>query len=264
MVDVSPPLRPVTALSPLARNRPVLRDLAAGPGAVRLRLRGGWQLLVDGHRQTVPAGGQRVLALLALDGPLPRSRVAGTLWPECTEANALGNLRSALSRLRRLPVPVVHADRTLLSLDTAVTLDVRELEQTARALVADPAEAVPEAVHDLVGCELLAGWYDDWVAPRREHLRQLVLHALEAVSEQWCSEHRYAEALECALAALHSEPLRESAHRAVIRVHLAEGNHAEVLRQFERYRRALHDELGVPPSHRMTSLVADILPTQRD
>jgi DNA-binding SARP family transcriptional activator len=55
------------------------------------------------------------------------------------------------------------------------------------------------------------------------------------------------------------EPLRESAHRAVIEVHLAEGNPGEALRQYDLYRRLLRVELGLSPSQAIRSLVAHLL-----
>lgn len=67
--------------------------------------------------------------------------------------------------------------------------------------------------------------------------------------------HAEAEAIEVGLAAVHNEPLRESAHRAVISVHLAEGNRSEALRHYAYYRQLVNDELGIEPSTRMEMLV---------
>jgi DNA-binding SARP family transcriptional activator len=52
-----------------------------------------------------------------------------------------------------------------------------------------------------------------------------------------------------------AEPLRESAHRALVMVHLHEGNYGEALRQYQRCRALLHDELGIDPSPRLHDLV---------
>jgi DNA-binding SARP family transcriptional activator len=54
------------------------------------------------------------------------------------------------------------------------------------------------------------------------------------------------------------EPLRESAHAALIRVHLAKGNQSEALRVFERYSELLLSALGLEPTNRLTDLVSDI------
>jgi DNA-binding SARP family transcriptional activator len=44
------------------------------------------------------------------------------------------------------------------------------------------------------------------------------------------------------------EPLRETAHRVVIRAHAAEGNLVEAHRQYRRFEDLLQRELGVAPS----------------
>ena len=66
---------------------------------------------------------------------------------------------------------------------------------------------------------------------------------------------RLDKALEVGLAAVASEPLRESAHRAVMRVHIAEGNAAEAFRQYDLFRGLLQSRLGVLPSDEMELLL---------
>jgi DNA-binding SARP family transcriptional activator len=51
------------------------------------------------------------------------------------------------------------------------------------------------------------------------------------------------------------EPLRESAHKAVIQIHLHEGNRIEAIRQFRLYRNLLQHELGIEPSDEILQLV---------
>jgi DNA-binding SARP family transcriptional activator len=68
--------------------------------------------------------------------------------------------------------------------------------------------------------------------------------------------------MEVGLASIAGEPLRESAHRAVIRIHLAEGNKAEAFRQYRLYRTLLHDQLGLSPSAQMEELVRGLDATE--
>jgi DNA-binding SARP family transcriptional activator len=84
------------------------------------------------------------------------------------------------------------------------------------------------------------------------------MQALEALAVRLASLGRHGEALEAASAAISAEPLRESAHRTVVGVHLAEGNVVEAVRAFEVFRTMLEEELGVPPSERMTRLVQHV------
>lgn len=111
--------------------------------------------------------------------------------------------------------------------------------------------------------DLLPGWYDDWVLLERERARQLQLHVLEIVANELIGLGRLAAALEFAMRALQMEQLRESAHRLVIRVHLAEGNVCEARRQFECCRRILRNELGVHPSDQLRDLIGSQYSSRR-
>jgi DNA-binding SARP family transcriptional activator len=48
--------------------------------------------------------------------------------------------------------------------------------------------------------------------------------------------------------AISAEPLRESAHRSLIKAHIAEGNLTEARRAYLAYRGLVQRELGVLPS----------------
>jgi DNA-binding SARP family transcriptional activator len=107
--------------------------------------------------------------------------------------------------------------------------------------------------------DLLPGWYDDWALVERERIRQRLLHALEALSRQLVSRRRCAEAVEAAMMAVSAEPLRESAQRALIEAHLAEGNWVEGRRSFELYRDVLDRELGIEPDPELAAMVLPVI-----
>ena len=88
-----------------------------------------------------------------------------------------------------------------------------------------------------------------------EGWRQLRLHALEALAARLTAAGRWGEAAGAAGAAVRAEPLRESAHAALIQVHLAEGNQSEAVREFARYRALLRAELGLDPTPRLGHLL---------
>jgi DNA-binding SARP family transcriptional activator len=77
--------------------------------------------------------------------------------------------------------------------------------------------------------------------------------------EQLASVGDFTEALEAGVVAAAADPLRESAHRAVIKAHLAEGNQAEAVRQYHLCRDLLQTHLDATPSGRMEELVQDLL-----
>jgi DNA-binding SARP family transcriptional activator len=55
-----------------------------------------------------------------------------------------------------------------------------------------------------------------------------------------------------------AEPLRESAHRVLTEVHLAEGNVGEARQLYERWRRLLDTEFGLRPTARFDELFAAV------
>lgn len=207
----------------------------------------------------LPHGVQRLVAYLSLTGRPARTAIAGQLWPEVPEDNAHRSLRSALWRLQKVAPGVVQVAGGTLSLAGSVRVDVRELMEWASRMLDPRSEADPTTVPDVgLRGELLPGWYDDWVLLERERLRQLRMHALEAMAEKLATAGRYGEAVQAAYAAVVAEPLRESAHRAVVRVHLVEGNLAEAVRAYDAFRSMLAEELGVAPSALMDRLVRDL------
>jgi DNA-binding SARP family transcriptional activator len=231
----------------------------SGPAPLRVSVLGGFRL-VEGHAaMPVPGSAERLVAFLALArGVVKRALVAGTLWPEASERHAFGNLRSALSRLGAAGRRAVRSDPVDLELASDVLVDVRDARGLALRLLAPdaprPADLSPATVVVLTD-ELLPGWYDDWVLVEAEEWRQLRLHALEALARHLTKAGRFGEAVAAATASVRAEPLRETAHASLIRVHLAEGNHSEAVRQLETLRALLRAELGLEPSARLDELV---------
>ena len=202
---------------------------------------------------------QRLVAFLALhDRPLLRSYVAGNLWLDTSDERAHANLRSTLWRLHRCNRGLVEVRGQQLTLSAGVTVDLREVERLARSALDGSAPGALGIAPAALGGDLLPDWYDDWVLLEREHFRQLRLRALDALCERLAQAGRLGDALEVGLAALAGEPLRESAHRAVIRVHLADGNPGEAIRQYRFCRRLLDAHLGVEPSHQMEELMRSV------
>jgi DNA-binding SARP family transcriptional activator len=230
-----------------------------------LSLLGGWRLELNGHPQDVQRSVQRLLAFVALRRRSSRDVVAGQLWPDCPEARAHGNLRSTLWRTHMIKSDLITEHSGALSIGPEVEVDVTRLIHTARWLIdagsGGPADARGRP-HELLVRDLLPGWYDDWLLIERERLRQLQLHALEGLAHSLVDLARYSEAVDVALAAIAAEPVRESAHRIVIDVHLAEGNFGEARRAYELFRRLLAVELGVEPSQDLAARVA--VPRQRN
>jgi DNA-binding SARP family transcriptional activator len=225
--------------------------------AIRLSVQSTLALVYRDVPVVLTMGAQRLLALLALHpAPLRRAYVAGTLWPETSEERAHANLRSALWRVHRIGRDLVEASGPCLQLGGSVEVDLRASEAAARRVLGgDSADVDGVDLAMLLDGDVLPDWYEDWVLLERERFRQLRLQALDSLCERLTRAGRLGEALEVGLAALAIEPLRESAHRALVQIHLANGNASEGFRQYRLYCRLLDEHLGIKPSEQMEQLV---------
>jgi DNA-binding SARP family transcriptional activator len=227
-----------------------------------LQLLGGFELRLENQVLAVTSSSQRLVVVLALHQRLlPRAYVAGLLWPDVPTRRANANLRAGLWRLRAPCQRAVEQSAQHLRLAPDVTVDLHIAAALAQRLL-DPmqrctAEELGAVARMELSNELLPTWYDDWVLMERERFHQLRLHALEALCERLTIAGRYGEAVDAGLTAVFAEPLRESAHRTLIKTYLAEGNHGEANRQYQRCRRLLADELGVQPSTALRELVCE-------
>lgn len=224
--------------------------------AIRLHLLGSFRLTIGGTEASINHPAQRLLVLLALRrNRLLRSFAAGLLWLDLSEDRAAANLRSVLWRLRSL-APIVDTRHGIVGLLPDVDVDLYETTALAgRWLAGTESASDLEVGSPSLESELLPDWYEEWVAAERDRYRQLRVHALEAIAERLAATGRWGAAVQAALAALAADPLRESAHRTLIRIYLAEGNVAEAMRHLHRCERLLMDEFGVRPSFNLDDLM---------
>jgi len=229
--------------------------LPAGATPFRLRLTTEFQLLADSTPIRLPHSAERIVSFLALArAPVTRSTLAGTLWPDVSENRANGDLRSTLWRLRRVaPIVPPYDDRVFLTNNVAV--DLVDLTDLTREILDGPTRSTLARLPELIaGAGVLPSWDEEWLIVDRERYRALRLHALEHAATALLDMGDIPGALQATLAAITTEPLRESSHRLLVRIHLAEGNLAEASRAYRAYRTLMMDELGIEPSSLMEEL----------
>lgn len=232
------------------------------PQMMELDLIRDFEVRCAGAAITIPPASQRLVSFLAFQPkPVRRAYVSGTLWFASDEHHASASLRSALWRLHHLNL--ISASNTHLWLNPCVDIDLHRVTGRTMEVLrrTPPDDTVVATARDLidVGDDILVGWYDDWVIVERERFRQLRLYAMDRIGEQLIESGRWYDALQVGLASTSAEPLRESAHRLLVRVHLMQGNVAEAIRQYALYVALLHEEMGVEPSPIMQDLVAPIV-----
>ncbi len=247
---------------PTASRDPVDRAIVEPEQAAataELDLLQSFELRGNGEVIQLPQTSQRVVAFLAVhERALQRPFVSGSLWPDVSDGRADGSLRSAIWRLHDVGFDVVTAHNGCIRLSPAIRIDMAHLIGSAHQLADLPARDLADLAHGFE-CELLPDWYDDWIHDWRERWRQIRFHALEEVAACMIRSGDCGRAIEVGLAAVRADPLRESAHRVVIKAHLAEGNRQEAIRQFRVYERLVQLELGIEPSPTVLALVEPVI-----
>jgi DNA-binding SARP family transcriptional activator len=217
---------------------------------IEIRLLGGLEIR-RGADRVPPLESARVESLLAYlalhrHTAQQRQRIAFTLWPDSTEAQALTNLRHVLHNLRRsLPEAdqLIDARPRTLHWRPAVPvwLDTAEFDNAIAA--GDLAAAAAVYAGDL-----LAGRMDEWVEEHRVRLRRRYLDALEQLVTACSEQGELADAVRYAERLLREEPLREHTYRVLIRLHDARGDRARAVRVYHDCAATLERELGVEPA----------------
>ena len=184
-----------------------------------------------------------LLALLAVDGPMPRARAAAMLWPDAEPQKARNSLRQRLFRLRRGAGCDVVVEDSALALAEGIDHDLAALP--AR-LATDPSAAAGELLgaFGYEDCEE----FDDWVRSARERVRVLRRDAIAAALAQEEASGHVARALIYAERLVAEDPLSEQAHRLLMRLHYRRGDRAAALAAYARCKQLLGRELEAEPS----------------
>jgi DNA-binding SARP family transcriptional activator len=238
---------------------------------------GGFQVVLDGHPVTEFKSNKAraLLAYLAVEADRPHRRevLAGLLWPDRRDRDALSNLRYTLASLRKtlgdrsLATPFLSVTHDTIQFNQAsdVWLDVAELERlvvdarTRRLTGADAADLT--SALSLYRGSLLEGFsvgdaapFEEWEVLRREHIAQRVMVALANLVADLQARGEYKEAQTFARRQVALEPWNEQAHRNLMVALALDGQRNAALHQFETCCRIVRDELGVDPAEETTAL----------
>jgi DNA-binding SARP family transcriptional activator len=249
---------------------------------LRLALFGSFSVNIGAHGGAVRAlslagrpGG--LLALLALSGGrfFSRTELARELWSGSPEAGSTGSFNTLLWRLRKtLEAPplvtgdLIECDRQgalRLAGHVEVSTDIDEYRLLVEPPMAKPIEHLSPADIDqlrqavaLYQGDVLASFHDDWALRLRERHRRLQLGALTRLMHLATLAQAWPEAIRHGEALLEIDELREDVCREVMRCHLAAGQRALALRQFERCRAALKKELAIQPMRETVAVYQQI------
>lgn len=212
---------------------------------------------------TKQAKGLFAYLVLNRDSAHTREKLAGTFWAERPDRSARKCLRTTIWRVRAVLEPEGIVPGTYLKMrdhtmeftgGADFRLDVAQFEDCLQR--ANGSSGEDSDVHSLRRLEravalyrgdLLEGVYEDWCVCEQQRLRLLLIGALKSLIECHAKRGEWIEARGWSQRLLDYDPLREPAHRELMRFQFLTGDRPAALRQFDKLVELLNDEFEVSP-----------------
>jgi predicted ATPase/DNA-binding SARP family transcriptional activator len=221
-----------------------------------------------------------LLAYLAVEAEHPHRReaLAGLLWPDWPEDSARNSLRQALFQLRQVlgdrdaNAPFLLVDRKTVQFNLASDhgLDVETFTTLLLACQAHSHDSLESCelctqrlgkAAELYKGDFLAEFFlddsapfEEWALLKREWLRRQALETFSHLATHYEQRGEYRQAYRYAWRQVEMDPLREEAHRKLMRALALSGQRSAALAQYETCRQALAEDLGVEPADETTVL----------
>jgi predicted ATPase/class 3 adenylate cyclase/Tfp pilus assembly protein PilF len=205
------------------------------------------------------------LLILRQGAEVDRSWLAGTLWPDSSDPQAMANLRISLTDLRRALEP--QSGRLRSPMPRTLSLDLSEAEVDVVAFDRDIASEDISRVERAVGLyrgPLLEGCAEEWVVQERSRREQAYLAALERLAAVAVERGEHGAAESYLRRAVAVDPARETAQRALMRTLAASGSYPAAMLVYRELRSRLHRELNTEPDAETRSLFEQLRQESRE
>ena len=217
--------------------------------------------------QSMPKKAQAILAYLArrTGTPVPRDTLTALLWSDSGDEQARASLRTALSSLRRY---LNEQGASLEASNAGVRLDGERIVTDADAFLqlarqGKSVGALTQAA-DLYagafmeGCGAVTPEFDRWAEAERGSLRSQFMSTLLRLCDAQTEEGDTEGAIATAQRLLIEDPLQEHVHRRLIAAFKQQRRYDAALKQFDRLRALLSEELGVQPEPPTMDLIREV------
>lgn len=192
----------------------------------------------------------RLLAVVAVCGPVERASVAALLWPDAPLPRALHRLRLRIWRLAEKATIPVLTGRDTLRISANVRVDV--LEPAGLPRPPDTAATLEPFSHlDLSACGEFAAALESKRSALRRERREA--HLAQALADE--SRGELSMALRHALTATEVDPLHEPSWQEVIRLHYLQGDMKAARETFSLLKTKLRLELAAEPAQETQDLM---------
>jgi len=217
-----------------------------------------------------------LLAYLAVESDRPhrREKLAGLLWPDWPDREALSNLRYSLSDLRRAigdrvadpPFLLISRDSIQFNPSSDYELDVTAFIEGVEA-DKHSSTFINQMEHtvDLYQGSFLEGFsledspaFEEWTLLTRERLTRQASSVFHILAEAHEQLGKYDQAQSYAWRQLELEPWDEVAHQRLMRTLTLSGQRSAALAQYETCKKLLAEELNVEPAEETTKLYEQI------
>lgn len=217
-----------------------------------------------------------LLAYLAVEGtrPIDRTHLAHLLWPDSLEGSSRGNLRHALSNLRKVigdkqvdpPYLLVNRRTVQLNPDAlaagTILVDVANF-QTFYQQSDNDLQAAHKAIVLYCGPFMDSFFidspeFDAWTQRQRELYHRQITELLAKVNQQLMAVGDFAQAILYAQKRVNYEPWSEHAHVQLMKALWKNGQGGAAMQQYEKCRRLLREELDVEPTPETIALYETI------
>ncbi len=246
---------------------------------VQVQLLGKFSVMLDGKLMDNLSGKKTkaLLAYLLLNHPKPvhREALLDKFWGGSTTDSARNCLNVTLHAIRKFaeqvapgkPFIIFKDDSYQLNPDLLVERDVdlfdnywkkgRQIEQN------QSMEAAVDTYHQAFAFyrgELLEDLlYEDWLNYERDRLKENMLVILDRLSAHFFEKGRFQVCLNLCQRMLEKDNCIEEAHRRVMKCYHEIGLRDKAIRQFQKCRDILKEELGVAPGKVTTELFEVIM-----
>jgi LuxR family maltose regulon positive regulatory protein len=249
------------------RMRPHLATIPFGPAKITIHAFGASRVELDGKPVTIPEwiSQKRVrelfFFLLAHPEGVSKETIGVVFWPDSTPAQLKLQFKNAIYRMRyALGQDVVEFEneRYRFNRNLDYEYDIETFTNYLRR-----AESSPDPRQKLKLLEQAAGVYQhpylkdvdgSWVIPIREALWREYTSCVSSLADLLLESECYDKVLEYSQKLLTLDACLEEAHRLAMRAYAAKGDRAGLVRQFERCRQALREEIDAPPSPQTVAL----------
>jgi len=251
--------------------RPQISSVPFVPPKLSIRVLGRSQVTLDGKPVEVPEWqNQRKVRefffyLMAHPEGLTKEVIGLVFWPDSSSAqlklqfkNTIYKLRAALGQ----DIIVFDGERYWFNRNLDYEYDVETfLKKIKTAEEVDNRQERINAYREVIAYyhgSYLSEIDGTWVWPEREHLWQVFVATNLNLAQLHLEAGEYRQTLDYCERILAKDPLLEEAYRLTMRAYDAMGNQAAIVRQYERCKQALQEEVNAMPS-KQTQLLFESL-----